>query len=44
METADMGLGRPDASVGEPGRGEAVMGEGREPLGGHPGHTSLAHA
>ena len=32
METVDMGLGRPDTSGGESGRGE------------HPGHTSLAHA
>jgi hypothetical protein len=31
METADRGLGRPDASVGESGRGE-IVGEGREPL------------
>jgi hypothetical protein len=27
METADMGLGRPDASVGEIRRGEVVVGE-----------------
>jgi hypothetical protein len=27
METADMGLGRPDASVGESGRGEVVVSE-----------------
>jgi hypothetical protein len=26
-----MGLGRPDASVGESGRGEVAIGEGREP-------------
>jgi hypothetical protein len=37
-------LGRPDASVGESGRGEVVVGEGREPLLEHPGQTSLARA
>jgi hypothetical protein len=31
METADTGLGRPDASVGSLGRGEVVIGEGRSP-------------
>jgi hypothetical protein len=36
METANMGLGRPDASVGESGGGEVVVGEGREPLLEHP--------
>jgi hypothetical protein len=41
METADTGLGRSDATVGESGRGEVVD---REPLLEHPGHTSLAHA
>jgi hypothetical protein len=44
METVDMMLGLPDASVGESGRGEVVVGEGREPLLEHPGHTSLARA